>query len=66
MKRRILFIAIPVVLVLLAGLYFWGPSLAPEGQPPLLELSSSNFGEFQSAFDAGTNSPRLVLLLSPT
>jgi len=43
-----------------------GPSGAPAGQQPLLALSSANFGEFEKAFDANADVPRLLLLVSPT
>ncbi len=66
MKRQILFPVVLAILLLLAGVYFWGPSTAPQGQPPLASLSDANFNEFETAFDAAADSPRLVLLLSPT
>jgi hypothetical protein len=60
-----------VVFVLLAALlfftwYLWGPSKTPPTQRPLLILSTANFSQFESAFDEASDSPRLVLLLSPT
>lgn len=66
MKRRALFIGVLGVLVALAALYLWGPSKAPPGQELLLALTGSNFSEFEAAFDKAADSPRLVLLLSPT
>lgn len=53
-------------LLLLAGVYLWGPSNTPSGQPPLFVLSASSFSEFQSAFDSAADEPRIILLLSPT
>lgn len=47
-------------------MYLWGPSTAPKGQDALVILSDANLDEFKAAFDADTNVPRLVLLLSPT
>jgi len=64
-KRRVLILVVAVLLAL-AGLYIWAPSRAPENQAPLLELSSANFGEFVNSFDRATDSPRLLLLFSPT
>jgi hypothetical protein len=52
------------VLLLLAGVYLWGPSKTPAGQPPLATLSSLR--EFQSLFDSAADQPRVILLLSPT
>jgi hypothetical protein len=65
MKRAIVW-AVAAVLVLLGIFYLWGPSSAPPGQEPLLTLTSTNFTDFQKAFDADVDAPRLVLLLSPT
>ncbi len=64
--KRSIILAAAAVLLLLAIVYFWGPSKAPPGQEPLLPLTSANFSDFQRAFDAGADAPRLVLLLSPT
>jgi hypothetical protein len=66
MKRRAIVFGAAAVLLLAVAVYFWGPSSVPQGQPPLLMLSSANFSDFGSAFDADANAPRLVLLLSPT
>jgi len=65
-KRPALLTLVIAAILLLAGVYLWGPSKVPQGQEPLVELSNTNFGEFEHAFDADTDSPRLVLLLSPT
>jgi hypothetical protein len=65
MRKRLL-IAIIVALLLVAGVYLWGPSKTPAGQPPLSVLSASNFSEFQNAFDSAAEDPRIILLLSPT
>ncbi len=64
-KRNIV-LAVAAALVLLASVYLWGPSSAPPGQESLLTLTSTNFSDFQKAFDAAPDAPRLVLLLSPT
>ena len=66
MKKRLLIGIIVAALLLLAGVYLWGPSKTPAGQPPLFILSGSNFTEFQSAFDSAADGPRIILLLSPT
>lgn len=63
---RVVILVVVVVVVLLVVFYLWGPSSAPAGQRPLLDLSSANFSEFTKAFDAGADGPRLLLLLSPT
>jgi len=66
-KKRLLGVIVVVAgFFLLAGAYLWGPGSAPRGQAPVVTLSEGNFVEFEKAFDAETNVPRLVLLLSPT
>jgi hypothetical protein len=66
MKKRALIFAVVAVSVLLVVAYLWSPGSAPRGQEPVLTLSDKNFGEFEKAFDAEADVPRLVLLLSPT
>lgn len=65
-KQRAIVLTVAAVFGLLAIAYLFGPSLVPPGQEPLLALSSANFGQFENAFDAKADVPRLVLLLSPT
>jgi len=65
-KKRATVVTAAAVLLLLAFAYLWGPSSVPAGQEPLLALTSTNFSEFEKAFDSDTGAPRLVLLLSPT
>jgi hypothetical protein len=66
MKKRTIIIAGVAVALILAGVYFWGRSSAPPGQEPLTVLSRANLSDFVAAFDADSNVPRMVLLLSPT
>jgi len=66
MKGRAIFVGIALLVVLIAAAYLWGPSSVPSGQEPLVTLSNANFTKFERAFDADSNVPRMVLLLSPT
>jgi hypothetical protein len=66
MKRRTILIAVVAVVLLLVIEYLWGPSSVPAGQKPLVTLTNANLSEFAAAFDADSNVPRMVLLLSPT
>jgi hypothetical protein len=66
MKRKAALAGLVAILLVLAGLYLWGPSVAPPGQAPLSTLSPSNFSEFTEAFDAHADFSRMILLLSPT
>jgi len=65
-KKRAIVLALAGVLAGLLLVYLWAPSFAPRGQEPMLALSNANFGEFEKAFDASADVPRLLLLLSPT
>jgi hypothetical protein len=64
--KRIIIVIVSVVLVLLLAWYLWGPASVPPGQEPLTVLSEQNIPQFQAAFDSAGDTPRLVLLLSPT
>jgi len=65
-KKRPIVVVVTVVILLLAVAYLWAPGLALRGQEPVVALSEGSPGEFEKAFDADTDVPRLVLLLSPT
>ncbi len=65
-RKRLIGFGVAAVLVLLTAGYLWGPGSTPHGQDPVATLSEGNLGEFEKAFDAETDVPRLVLLLSPT
>jgi hypothetical protein len=65
-KQRVIVLALVSIVLLLAAMYRWGPSSVPRGQEPLVALSSTNFSDFENAFDRASEAPRLVLLLSPT
>jgi hypothetical protein len=66
MSKRAIVLAVIAVALLVAVVYLWGPSKTPPGQEPLVALSNANFSDFENAFDGGLDTPRLVLLLSPT
>lgn len=65
-KKWLRGVAVGAVLVVLAGAYLWSPGSPPRGQEPVVTLSEKNPGDFERAFDAESDVPRLVLLLSPT
>ena len=67
MKMKLtIILGVAAVIILLGVLFLLGPGTVPAGQQPLATLTSANVGSFEAAFDAGADSPRLVLLLSPT
>jgi hypothetical protein len=63
--KKPLIVGVILFVLIVAALYLWGPSSVPRGQERLITLSDANFSEFENAFDADPNVPRLVLLLSP-
>lgn len=66
MKKKLVVAGVVAVAVLLGAVYLWGPGKVPAGQQPLLTLSSPTANVFETDFDADADTPRLVLLLSPT
>jgi hypothetical protein len=67
MKKRLRILAALVVVGLLAlGYHFYGGETVPAGQPPLVSLTSTNFDQLRTAFNAASGDVRIVLLLSPT
>jgi len=56
--------------ILVAGGAFaflrYAPRRTPEGQPPLGVLQEGDLKPFEDAFNAATQSTRIVALLSPT
>jgi hypothetical protein len=67
MKGRLGILGVLLVAGLLVlGWRFYGGARVPAGQPPLVFLTSSNFDQLRSAFNASSGDVRIVLLLSPT
>jgi hypothetical protein len=67
MKKCLSILAGLVTVGLLAlALHFYGGAKVPPGQPPLTSLTSANFEQFRTAFNAASKEVRIVLLLSPT
>ena len=64
--KRVAAFAVVATLMVMAILFVRGPGTVPAGQQPLLALSTTNLGEFEKAFEARENVPRLLLLVSPT
>ena len=46
--------------------YRYAPRHMPPGQPPLTHLSAGTLDDLRAAFNASSDRPRLLLLLSPT
>jgi hypothetical protein len=67
MKRSRLLIAIVISLVF-GGLlfYFYGGSVTPAGQHPLVSLSAGNFDGLRNDFNTARGTVRVIALLSPT
>jgi hypothetical protein len=66
MKRKAILSGSVVVVALLIFFYFYGGSAVPNGQQPLVRLTSSNIASLKDAFNASADSVRLLVLVSPT
>lgn len=66
MKKKLVVAVVVVIVAVLGALYLWMPGKVPADQQSLVTLSSSNIGQFENAFDGGTDIPRVILLFSPT
>lgn len=68
LKRSWLFgTGILLALLLAAGGYhLFAPRRTPVGQPALIYLTSGKLEKFRRHFNASTDIPRVVALLSPT
>ena len=64
-SKRIIGFSLAVIL-LLVFFYLYGGSTVPQGQQPLVRLNGSNIGGLKDAFNASSNSVRLLVLDSPT
>jgi hypothetical protein len=67
-KRRLLIIILAIVVIGLGlvGYYLYGGSTVPNGQPPLVRLTDSNFSSLKDRFNRSANSVRVIVMLSPT
>jgi hypothetical protein len=67
MKRKVIITAsvLATIAFLVFHTFYWG-STVPNGQQPLVRLSSANVASLKDAFNSSANSVRLVLMLSPT
>ena len=46
--------------------HLWSPRRTPPGQPPLARIAPSTLGLLRDAFNAASDVPRVVVLVSPT
>jgi len=65
-KRPSILVALGFLALLALGWHFYGGTRIPAGQPPLVSLTSQNFDQFRTAFNAASGEVRIVVLLSPT
>jgi hypothetical protein len=64
--RRIIFIAIPIVILVLAIWFGVFSHQTPAGQPPLGELNASSLETLKAEFNRASEQFRIIVLLSPT
>jgi hypothetical protein len=67
MKIRLTILGVFVIVGVLAlGWRIYNGARVPAGQHPLVFLTSNNFDQLRTAFNAFSGDVRIVLLLSPT
>lgn len=66
MKRTSLTGLAVILVLLVAGVYFFQGSRAPKGQPELVAMDNRAFSALQSEFNRTRGDVRAILLLSPT
>jgi hypothetical protein len=66
MKKKYILAGFLLALLALLAFYLSRDSTTPIGQDPLETLTAQNLIDFQRSFDAFSDGPRIVLLLSPT
>lgn len=69
MKRRSIAIVaagVVVVSVVAAAWYFLTPRVTPLGQHPLMTLGAAGVSPVTEWFNSHVDSPRIILMLSPT
>jgi hypothetical protein len=54
------------VIALLLALQACGPGVAPQGQPPMVQMTTEALETLRGQFNATPDIPRVILLLSPT
>lgn len=65
-SRKIVLIAGIAALLLAAAWYQFGGHRTAQGQPPLASLSAESLEQLRAEFNAASDQPRMILLLSPT
>lgn len=68
MKRsQVIVVGLSAIVVAAAlGWQVFGSRRVPQGQPPMEELTESNFNQFAKSFDDAAENVRVLTLLSPT
>lgn len=65
-RQKVALVSIVAVLLIAAAWYQFGGHRTAPGQPPLAELHASSIDRLRADFNAATDQPRMILLLSPT
>ena len=67
MKRKGIIIGAVLAVILFALIYYlYVGSTVPNGQQPLVYLTSTNVTSVKDAFNSSANSVRVIVMLSPT
>jgi len=66
MKRRVAFVGLVLVFVLVLAVEGCGPGTAPGGQPAMQTVSATLVESIRTEFNQAKDRTRVILLLSPT
>ena len=66
MNRKRIFLVALFLIAFGITYYFYGGSVTPKGQPPLVRSPSGDLTPLKSAFNDSASSIRVVVMLSPT
>jgi len=65
-RQKVALVSVIVASLLAAAWYQFGGHRTAPGQPPLAELNAGSLEQLRADFNAATDQPRVILLLSPT
>jgi len=65
-RKKVIILALAVLVGAVLLYYLYGGSTAPQGQQPLVRLNAANLASLKDTFNASANSVRVLVLVSPT